>query len=550
MHIKATANRMLKGVTLLLVLALVASNPDILVRDAQAQPVNSFSYNFTVDENGSATTKITFRSSSGSGSSWVFVPKFTEWTNRTVKGKVTEWSLDETETLANVSHYFYQVLRFFFRSDDSGFEINVHFNVSTAAMIIEPNGIFFSPQIGIQQGNKLEASVAFPRVFTVDLRQATADGSSGSYRPSSTGSNSNYVLFNDIPRTENLLRIEIGFKTVNNTAELVKLSNGVFTFETSPRYSEHAKSILDLYSRTYHDLVELFNVTLQKAQVRFFLPEFGSLLSIGGYVPFVSERMGDIHINIMYTRSIEGYIETIAMHELVHQFLWKASISPRTMLWLHEGLAQYVSIEIVSRLGYEGAQMMRQEQWKAWAQLKQTQGENVGFLKFWNPSRQPQDIWVYYVAAYYVVSSLAEARGGLDYYARFFALLEDERIDDTATLAYYLSLAADESVVRKLNNWGFGIPDLYIYSPLLSNVEQAVDDVSPLYQPYKFVAELLYQQALLNAREESNARMQFYLTLAILVARLAPLLTLITVSGILFGAVLLVLRKAGVFSSY
>jgi len=546
MKVKPVSSEVLRIVILFAVSSL-ALNLDALMSITFAQPLDSFSYEFAVDEDGFTIVNITYQTDRDSGSSWILVPKFSEWVYGATRGEITEWNLRDTEELIDEPHYFYEAFVFSYRSDGSEFQVNVNFNLSIAAMIIEPEGIFYSPQIGFEKG-RLKAEVTFPEGFSVKRGEALALGSRGSYRPSSAGSDS--VLFDNIPETENMMRIQVGFRTVNETAESVTLENGIFAFETVMRYEEYARRIMALFNETYGDLVDLFNVTLDSAEARFFLPDFNSLFEVGGYVPFVAERMGDIHINFVFTRYVEGYVEVIALHELVHHFLWKAGISPQTLLWFHEGMAQYVSIEITSRLGYEGSDMMKQELERNVLGLKSVVGKDFGFLKGWSPSRQPADMGSYYVASYYVVSQIAEPRGGLEYYARFFKTINGETVDGNAAIGYYLSVAAEESVVTALNSWGFGIPDLYIFSPSLRSVEEVLGKVDPVCQPYKFLAELLYRQAFLNAREENAARMQLYLVAAVLVAKLAPVLTLITVSGVLFGAILLALREKGVFSSY
>lgn len=546
---KQISCKVLKTVLLLTIIAFIPLAFEPLLDVSSAEPAGVYSYEFIVDKDGFTIVNIVYRTERKSGSSWVFVPKFDEWTNLTTAGKMTGWTLRNTEDLVDGSYYFYQALYFSFKSDGAAFELNIQFNLSAGAIIIEPNGIFYSSQIGFEKGNKLIAKVILPEGFGAKPDEAIAFGVSGSYRPNSK-STSNSILFDTIPQDENLLRIEVGFHTSNDTADLLELKNQVFTFETVPRYAEYAEKILDLYNKTYDELVDLFNVTLEKATVRFFVPDFNSLLSIGGYVPFSAKEIGDIHINIIFTRYVEGYIEVIALHELVHQFLWKAGVSPRSLLWFHEGMAQYVSIEIASKIGYEGAEMTREELEKGVMQLKETIGENFGFLKQWSPSQQPRDLGSYYIAAYYVIKSLAEPRGNLAYYARFFKLINGERIDGNAALAYYLSLAANESVVEKLNNWGFGIPDLYVYSDLLTKVKQVLKEINPVFQPYKALAEFLYVQGMLNAKQDSLNYMHFYLAAAIFVAKLAPLLTLITVSGVLFGAILWALKAEGVFSNY
>ena len=518
---------------------------------ASAQSSDSFSYEFAVDEDGFTVVNINYTADRSSGSSWVLVPRFSEWTNRTVRGEVTEWYLRDTDELTGEPHYFYEALSFSFRTDQSQFEMDLQFNLSVAAMIIEPDGIFYSPQIGFEQG-RFKAKVILPDGFDIKKGEAVAyDSVTGRAVVSgNVGADSNQVVFDNVPEGANLMRIEVGFKTLDETPESLTLESGVFAFETVSRYEEYARGILALFNETYEDLVGLFNVTLESAEAQFFLPDFNSLFAVGGYVPFVAERMGDIHINLVFTRYVEGYIEVIALHELVHHFLWKAGISPGDLLWFHEGMAQYVSIETANKLGYEGSSMMKEELEQNVLRLKSGIGEDFGFLTKWSPSRQPPDMGSYYIAAYCAVTQLAENRGGLDYYIRFFREINGETVDTNAAIGYYLSLAADESVVTSLNSWGFGIPDLYLFSPSLQGVEEVLDRVDPVFQPYKFLAEVLYRQAFLNAREDNLEEMQIYLAATVLVARLAPVLTLITVSGILFGAVLLALRDKGVFSSY
>ncbi len=547
MESRPVSSMVLRVILFLAVLSL-ALNIQTSVGITFAQPLDLFSYEFTVDEDGFTIVNVTYWTDRASGSSWVLVPRFSEWTYNAVRGEITEWYLRDTQELIDEPHYFYEAFCFSFRSDGSEFQANVQFNLSIAAMIIEPDGIFYSPQIGFEEG-RFKATVALPDGFRVKRGEAVAFDRVGRVIASGTvGSDSSRVLFDYVPERESLMRIEVGFRTLNETAESVTFENGIFTFETVLRYEEYAQEILVLFNETYEDLVSLFNVTLESAEARFFLPDFNSLFSVGGYVPFVAERMGDIHINLVFTRYVEGYIEVIALHELVHHFLWRAGISPEDLLWFHEGMAQYVSIEFANELGYEGSSMMKQEIEDGIPGVKRMTGEDFGYLKAWSPARSPVDMGRYYVAAYYVVSQVAESRGGLEYYARFFELISGEEVDSNAAIGYYLSLAAGESVVTELNSWGFEIPDLYVFSPSLRSVEEVLDEVDPIFQPYKFLAELLYRQAFLNAREENTEEMQLFLAVAVLVARLAPLLTLITVSGILFGAILLALREEGVFS--
>ncbi len=516
-----------------------------------------FNYQFIVDENGSTLVRITYSSNMDHGSSWVLVPKFSKWLNYTVSGKIHKLHLDNPEKYTGVPYYFYEVLNFSFISNKSRFEMTIEFNFSTAAMIIEPDGIFYSPQIGFKPGSLFEASVIFPPIFEANLNEALALGDLGLYRPDSS-SNSTYILFRNLPPAENLLRIEIGFK-VSREADYVVLESGIFKFNTVKRYESYAWKVLNLYNTTYNVLVNLFNTTLKQSDspegennvvVRFFIPDFDSLMSIGGYVPFSGESLGDIHINFIFTRYVEGYLEVIALHELIHHFLWRAGISPQNLLWFHEGIAQYMSVKIAESLGYKGASMIRWDLENRVKVLKASASLNLGFLVYWNPSNAPRDLNTLYTSAYYVVSILAEKYGGLNYYARFFKLLGGRKIEDNALLCYYLSLAAGESVADELNALGFNIPDLYSYALLLKEAELAIeriDSSNPFLQPFKFFARLIYKSLMLNAGRLPAERIQLYLWIIIMVARLTPLLALILYSSILFITIVLILRLKKVF---
>ena len=535
-----------KSVRASLIIVLVASlaaNLSIVIGDfGLSQGSDTYGYRFVVDNNGSTLVTITYSSNKRLGSSWIIVPKFIEFSNQTLSGRILDYSLKSTKDELTTDYYFYNMLDFSFESDGH-FEMMIQYNFTTAAMIIEPYGIFLSPQIGYHPDGVGKAEVTFPSNFKV--QKAVAEPG---YTPSFK--DSNYVRFDSLP--SNLIRLEIDFKIDGDQLSPLEIERGIFTFETSERYEKYALNILDLFNRTYDDLVDLFNTTLENINVEFFVPDFEAIYSIGGYVPFTGETIGNIHINIFYTRYVEGYIEVTALHELVHHFLWRAGISPEDLLWFHEGMAQYVSIEISEDIGLEGASMIKQELENAASRLVEvddlTRGRDLGFLARWTPTSRPADWGTLYTAAYYVVSRLAEPYGELAYYVRLFKLLEGIEVDDSDELAYYLSLASNGTVMPTLRAWGFDVVDLYTYSTLIMGVERSIQEVSPLYQPYKFFAEQLYKWALVNARQDRVNAANGLLLAAVIIAKLSPLLTLVTISGTLYGAILYALKRKGLFS--
>ncbi|MEM2455083.1 MAG: hypothetical protein QXL85_00550 [Candidatus Bathyarchaeia archaeon] len=507
----------------------------------------AFRYEFVVDGGGNAHTRIIYSSDLKRGSSWVLVPRFIKWVNRTIYGSLLSWTIDEPVKYTGLHYYFYNVLKFDFVSDKSGFEIIIEYDFPLAAMVVESesaHGIFYSPQIGFKPGNTLEAIIIFPEEFKARREEAMALGMNSIYR-ADENSNSSHIFFKKIPSNENLLRIQIGFDSTNRRVDAVVLRDGIFEFNTVARYKEYAQKVISFYKLTYNILVNIFNVTLESVRARFFVPDFYTLMSIGGYIPFKGGRLGDIYINLMFMRYVEGYLEVVALHEITHHFMWRAGVSPEKLLWFHEGMAQFVSIEVAESIGYGGASMIKEEITESIKRLKITEGSNLKFLTEWTPYYAPREVEVLYASAYYIISELAREHGGLEYYAKFFRLLRSVSLEGNAKLCYYLSLAANRSLFDKFNSWGFNLPDIYVYWPLLIEVENAINNISlmnPFLQPFRKMAETLYWAVISGNVPPGNARL--FLSAALFMACNARLIALIVYSCILFFAILIMIMQS------
>jgi len=530
----------LKAVSAALILLLVISTARLSMAclNPQQPYPGTYHYRFVVDEDGFTRVKIRYESLAGEGASWVFIPKFTPWINRTLSGCITGWRIIDTEELTGEEYYFYRILAFTFKSEGE-FSFEIEFNMTVGAVIIEPRGIFFSPQIGFRSGEFGEAEVRLPQAFGVV--KAIAIGQRATFRPSKIGDH--YVLFSLL---DNMVRLQVEFRTEAAGPELVRLKRGLFTFETPTRYRRYAQDILELLATTYDQYVDLFNVTLNEVEVEFFIPDFETLLSIGGYVPFTGRRLGDIRINVFYVRTIRGTLEIVALHELVHHFLWRAGISPSKLLWFHEGMAQYVSIEIADEMGYEGASWERERLLNEASILLNRYGGDLSFLQYWRPGYTPTDISMCYAAAYYIVSSLAETYGGLDYYRRFFRLIRGREVADNDHLIYYLGVAANTSLVQTFRGWGFQVTEYEEepaqVPPVILEAERAVSELNPLLQPYKFLAEYLCRIAYIDFKLNLVDNAILYAEAAIWLARNACPLTIATWSAILLAVLYLILR--------
>ncbi len=502
----------------LLLFLIALSNLQAPNIQASTSDTGLYQFIFDVDKDGFTKVRINFTSDS-QGESWIFVPRH-EFPNNSwivFSGSIDNWEIVETTEIVGQDYLFYQVFKFSFSSVQS-FSMSMWFNMNTGAMVIEPRGVFYSPQIGFCNENKGTAKVVLPENFKIDGRKAIASGLS-SWKPKKIGLN-----YADFDLHENLVRLQIEFQTVVETPNMTTINQDVYTFQTPKRYEEYATTILNIYEKLNGDLAKLFNTVLEDITVTFFIPDFDVIFLLGGFVPFTSEEMGTIHINVFFVRYWEGIFEAVAVHELVHHFLWRANISPK-VLWFHEGIAQMVSLKFVEDLGYGGASMEKQRTEEA---AKRLEGKNLRFLQSWTPKDQPINVGMYYAASYYVVQQLAEEYGEFGYFGQFFKAIQNTQIENDETLAYHLSFAANTSVVPMLRNLGFAVIDLYMYSELIEEARESTENINPVLVPSRLLAEGLREYGLAKLAEGSHEIGSLFLELAIFTARQAFAITLLT----------------------
>jgi hypothetical protein len=104
----------------------------------------------------------------------------------------------------------------------------------------------------------------------------------------------------------------------------------------------------------------------------------------------------------------------------------------------------------------------------------------------------------------------------------------------------------NKSVDVSLKLLGFDINLVYteekIPPQLIYETEKAIDGLSLVFQPYKLIAEFLYQQALLRLERGDIDGANQLLNIALAIANLAPLLTLLTLVAI-FAIIVYILHK-------
>ena len=418
--------------TLLLLVAISAANG---VADPTTQ---GFLYRILVDEDGNAQVEISFRDSAGalSKGAWVAVPskRFTNWT----------WSGDASFNRTSID-FFYDNLSFSYSREVA---VTVKYNFSRASMIVEPDAFFMSPRILFGPQQQGEGRVSLSRV---DRDIAPGDVSPYPVQTSTDGDRVEMVFSLD----RSVERITV-YYVVTGQIRLQSIAVGKYTGLTPRRYAEVMDSILQLYSRNEKKLEDLFHTQIGNVTVRFFSPK-PDQMDIEGYTPFNATHMGDIFMNLFYTRFIPGHFEQAALHELVHHYLWASGIRPQ-ILWIHEGGANFFSTQLTLEEGYVGAEIFRDSITEIGGSLR---GE-YGFIEDWTPGSAIRDLSRRYAASYMVFERL-NATYGFEIFSRFFRLLSEnsERSIDGREAIRFFSIAAGENLNPVFSSMGFrDLPDL------------------------------------------------------------------------------------------
>ncbi|RLI39267.1 hypothetical protein DRO64_10760 [Candidatus Bathyarchaeota archaeon] len=85
---------------------------------------------------------------------------------------------------------------------------------------------------------------------------------------------------------------------------------------------------------------------------------------------------------------------------------------------------------------------------------------------------------------------------------------------------------------------------------MLNEVKALIENVSGAFEPYRLIAKILFDAAVKNANREREDAMRLYLIFAALTAKLAPILTLMTIIMIVYCLLILILKFKGVFSDH
>ncbi len=121
--------------------------------------------------------------------------------------------------------------------------------------------------------------------------------------------------------------------------------------------------------------------------------------------------------------------------------------------WFHEGVAQYVSIEVCGELGIDVSDV--RESLENSTGIFSSGLVKPGFVQEWSPSGNEG---YYYAASYYIVASIAKERGGLDYIRRLAEVVRNRGgVGSNQELVEAMSAAAGEDLTPRFREWGFEV---------------------------------------------------------------------------------------------
>jgi hypothetical protein len=442
------------------------------------KPVEKYTYNMAFDHDGFTTIEVLYDSGFvGPGSSWIAVPKnFTETAVLALKGMITSIVRGPYRPGGGTTvHPFYDNLTFSYSSGNEPFSMLLRFNMTGGAMIVEPNGFFYSPEVGVPSSASVQATLTFPDgVESLDEIQPA---------PVRVESDSSKMeVFFNLPSQS---RVAVTF-TVTWAQQTSHIREGKVEADVPSRYLDLGTRMVELYKKAIPLMNDLFNGTVDRISMKFFTPSSLPQLGIGGYTPIdpSSFQTGAIYLNLFYFRALPGTMETIAVHELTHQYEAHIGISPE-LLWVHEGLANYVAIQMGKPLNYDVTSTN--------ADLETAASElngNYGMIQYWRPGGTTGSLFQYYAASYEVFKTLGDKYGGLSLYSRFFHELHGlkDGLGSTNVAVYELGLATGTDLSSQFTTWGFELINLpsisvriiklraeaELYGPLLPFREQAL----------------------------------------------------------------------------
>ncbi|MCS7095294.1 MAG: hypothetical protein NZ988_05780 [Thaumarchaeota archaeon] len=312
-------------------------------------------------------------------------------------------------------------------------DLTVTYELEHACLLLEGRGLLLTPLI--VYGPPLRGEL---RTSLIDLVTEVR-----SVEPAATHmtlSNGSLEARHDLPLFVN--RVVISFRAVEESVESVA-SKG-FTVRTHQRYAGVASEIIDVLVNATETFRVLFGREVSGLVVEFYLPR-DYRTGPEGFAQVPKNEVKVIKLNLLLLRRVQGLLETIALHELVHHYLFDVGVGADAT-WFHEGLAVYLSLEEGKRLGLRGAHLLEDLMRKEAAFSGQIE------LRDWGPGEVRDNSW--YAAAYALIEKLFEK----DELGMMMALSNlknlNRGLSSSDEVVMYLSKYLNEEAVSALSRFG------------------------------------------------------------------------------------------------
>ena len=445
---------MYKGIgAVLLASILVLSLLPVGLQPAEGVPEGrSLTYVIEVEESGNATVVLVFEAGDGS-SFYTFLPRFENWSYTVWSGSLVKVDVK------NSSAYFYYNVTFSYEPGPEGlFGLNISYHFPYASLHIGKRGWFMTPLLGSPPDVEVEVVVRdelVDEVFSVTVNGVEV-------RPERRGSRFRVRVPGEAVAAGGRVTMDYTLsKQVEAVAFEENVDSSTVRILAAPYYKYFASKIIGIVREAKPLMEEVFGPLRELVEFEFFLPERVNIYTYG-YV--IGEDVnaggkGPIHLNLALIRFKEGFLETTVVHEYVHLALGALGVpASRELRWFHEGVAEYVSLEVCRRVGIDVADI--QGLLLNASEVFRSGLMKPGFIQEWTPRGNEA---AYYAASYYVISTLAERYGGLEFLKRVMEEIKARNgIGSNEELVEVLSNAAGEDLSNLFTEWGFNLGEIEI----------------------------------------------------------------------------------------
>ncbi len=380
-------------------------------------------YHILVSENGNSTINILFNDTAR-GFFSIYLPKFQRPEMSVEEGKIVFIESNVT------NYYFYNLTKIAYIPGDKGiFSLRISYKFPYAALMIGDKAHFISPLIGASNDVNVIVKVYLPKFRRIERAE-----------PVSYSVKRGVVTFY-LKETATGTRVTLVYTLTEKVEEIVmekRINDTVISAKAPLYYRRFTSKVIDTFEKAAPYFKHIFGELARNVEFKFFLPEEAGALGyvIGETVNVKGE--GPIYLNILLIRFAPGYLETTVIHEYVHIALGKIGVKARPntgeLIWFHEAMAQYISLKVSELIGAD-VSLIVEDLEKALKELNPP----FFFLKDWCNAGKGA-IGECYAAAYYVISYIADKRGGLEFVRK---LVE--------TIKRRGGIESDEDVIKAFN---------------------------------------------------------------------------------------------------